>query len=469
MTVADDPARAVRELVVVLRSIAGGADTAATDDERIGLLEALTDLAPAASAAALRVCADHDVARRSEQAAAGVTASHQGRGVARELGLATRTSHHRAKRRLSVARTALAEMPHAFDRLTDGTLREHQLTALLTHTACVDLAVRTAVDEQLCADPSRLAGLGERQVDAEAARLVARLDPAGVARRAARASRDRHVSSRPAPDLMCRVSALLPVEQGVAVVAALRAAAGSARAAGDPRTRGQVMADTLVQRTTGQATADAVPLAVQLILPAASALPTPHPGASATESAWLIGHGPVDALTARALLEQAWSDDATRALSSLRRLWADPATGTLVAMDSRSRAVPAGLAAFVHTRDLGICRTPWCDAPVRHTDHVVEVAIGGASDEPNLQGLCEACNYAKEAPGWSHHSVDDTAAPDRAGPHEVVTTTPSGRSYISRSPDLPGAPAPPPPRGRLGPATVDFGFAPVLLDCDFAA
>ncbi|NYG55937.1 HNH endonuclease [Nocardioides perillae] len=472
---------ALREAVDVLRTLAATTLTGVTtdetdeadetDDDRLDLLSTLADLVPAACAATLRTAARHDATRRTQRAAAGVPAAQQGRGVALEIALATRTSPHCAQRRLSTAKLLLAEMPHTFARLTDATLTERQATALLAHTAGVDLAIRTAVDEQLCADPDMLTGLGERQVDAEAARLVARLDPAGVAARAAKAARDRHVTSRPAPDTMCRVSALLPVAQGVAVIAALRAAADTARTTGDPRTRGQVMADTLVQRTTGQTTAQAVPLAVGLLLPATTALPTPDATSAGStgatlEPAWLTGHGPLDALTTRELLTHAWSDDHARAASTLRRLFTDPASGALVAMDTRSRAVPTGLAAFVHTRDLGICRTPWCDAPIRHTDHAHDHARGGATSEPNLQGLCEACNYAKQAPGWHHQPLTDQPAPTRAGPHHVEVTTPTGRTYLSRSPDLPGAPrAPAWPQGST--VYVYLDGPRVHLDGDF--
>ncbi|MDX6372235.1 MAG: hypothetical protein QOD98_1223, partial [Nocardioidaceae bacterium] len=42
----------------------------------------------------------------------------------------------------------------------------------------------------------------------------------------------------------------------------------------------------------------------------------------------------------------------------------------------------------------------------------------------NGQGLCELCNYAKEADGWSARTVP--------GPrHTVETTTPTGHTYTS--------------------------------------
>ena len=45
----------------------------------------------------------------------------------------------------------------------------------------------------------------------------AELDPASVVRRRRRAEADRHVTTRPAPDVMTWLGALLPVKAGVAV------------------------------------------------------------------------------------------------------------------------------------------------------------------------------------------------------------------------------------------------------------
>ena len=63
---------------------------------------------------------------------------------------------------------------------------------------------------------------------------------------------DRRVSIRPAPDTMSLLSGFLPVEQGVACWAALRAHTDTVKNTGDTRTRDQIMADTLVERVTGQ-------------------------------------------------------------------------------------------------------------------------------------------------------------------------------------------------------------------------
>ena len=83
----------------------------------------------------------------------------------------------------------------------------------------------------------------------------------------------------------------------------------------------------------------------------------------------------------------------------LRRLYAHPTTRRAGDDGLRGGLVPNSLARFVRLRDQ-ICRTPWCDAPIRHTDHPTRDDEGGATSAENGQGLCEACNYAKQAPGW---------------------------------------------------------------------
>ena len=69
---------------------------------------------------------------------------------------------------------------------------------------------------------SRLAGWGNKRIEAEAKKIACRLDVAAVVGRTANAAKDRYVSCRPAPDTMTWVTALLPVAQGVAVYAALK-------------------------------------------------------------------------------------------------------------------------------------------------------------------------------------------------------------------------------------------------------
>ncbi|MDF2146962.1 HNH endonuclease, partial [Knoellia sp. p5-6-4] len=264
-----------------------------------------------------------------------------------------------------------AELPHTGEHLRHGRVSEWRATIFARETACLGPADRRAVDAALAAD---LPTLSDRQVESRAKALAVRFDAASVVTRAAKARVDRRVSLRPAPDTMTYLTALLPVEQGVAVYAALHAAVGAARATGDgaapdQRGAGQVMADTLVERVTGQATAAAVPLEVQLVLPAETLL------GGGDEPATLPGGHPVPAAFARRLLADSADacdhagDDAGAALT-LRRLFTTPDGHQLVAMDSRRRVFDGQLRRFLTLRDQS-CRTPWCDAPIRHADHVV--------------------------------------------------------------------------------------------------
>jgi hypothetical protein len=268
---------------------------------------------------------------------------------------------------------------------------------------------------------------------AEIQKLACRLDPASVARRRGKAESERRVTCRPAPDTMACLSALLPVAQGVAVYAALCKAADTAIATGDGRTRGQLMADTLVQRVTGQDTATAVPVEVNLIMGSRS-----HFGQN-DQPAHLSGYGPIPADLARRLAVSA----AQAEVAWVRRLYATPDTGRLIAMESTRRVFPAGLARFIEVRDQS-CRTPWCDAPIRHIDHALPHHQGGATSADNGNGLCAQCNYARQAPGWQ-------ARPQDGPRHTVEITTPTGHRCRSIAPAPPGHP--PTKQRRPGRAT----------------
>jgi hypothetical protein len=100
-------------------------------------------------------------------------------------------------------------------------------------------------------------------------------------------------------------------------------------------------------------------------------------------------------------------------------------------MDSRARLFPPGLRRFIQARD-DTCRTPYCDAPIRHLDHIIPWHDAGPTALANGAGLCEACNHTKEAPGWAARPV--------TGPrHTLRLTTPTGHGYNSTAPPLPGA------------------------------
>lgn len=395
-----------------------------TDGERIDLLRALEELKAVATAVQASVALAVDAAAREVEAEAGVSAERRGRDVPVRLGLALRESPVRARSFLGAAKAWHAEMPHTFAALRAGVLSPWRATLLVRETAHLPVGERVRIDEELCADRRALEGVGTKALVARVRRAAAELDPAAVAARARRAAADRAVWVRPAPDTMTYVTALLPVAQGVGVYAALRHAADLVP--GDGRSRGQVMADTLVERVTGQAAADAVPVMVNLVVSDAALLGAGHEPAVLVDGAGAGGVVPAE--VARNLIAHGLDADA----AWLRRVYADP-SGRLVAASSAGRFFADGLADVLRIRDQGLGRTPYCDAPVRHLDHVRPAAHGGPTELGNGQGLCEACNLAKNAGGFTQAAEEDRGV----GLHTVVTTADTGHAYASSAPPLP--------------------------------
>jgi Domain of unknown function (DUF222) len=375
----------------------------------------------AAAAEQARAAAALDGLRRANEAATGVPAAQRGRGLASEIALARRDSPARGARHLGFAKALVHEMPHTLAALEAGRLSEWRATLIVRESACLGVDDRRALDAELCADASKLDGMGDARVAAAAKAIAYRLDPHAVVDRAAKAESERAVTIRPAPDTMSYVTALLPVAQGVSVYAALKRAADTTF---DDRSRGQVMADAMVERVTGRPAEVAQPIAVNLVISDATLL-------GDDDSAAVVGgHGPIPAAVARHLVIGTVIDDRSRA--TLRRLYRHPRSGALVAMESRARRFPKGLATFIGLRDQG-CRTPYCDAPIRHLDHATPHRRGAPTNAANGLGSCERCNYAKEAQGWR---VSTTM--DETGCHQADFTTPTGTHYRSTAPPQPG-------------------------------
>ena len=385
----------------------------------IDQLRKLEDLKSAAAARKARIAVAFDLQQRREQSDAGVPADQLGTGVAAQIALARRESPAKGSRLLGLAKALVTEMPHTLAGLQSGQLNEWRATLLVRETACLPAADRSAVDEELASDVGMFSGAGDRSVIAAARAAAYRRDPRSVADRASHAAAERRASLRPAPDTMCYVTAFLPVAEGVAVHAALSRHADTFRSDGDARSRGQLMADALVERVTG--TEGGISgVEIQLVMTDRTVFQGDN------EPARLAGYGVAPAGLARKIV-----GDQDKPMNLwLRRLYTAPRTGELVAMESRARLFPPGLRRFIQVRD-HTCRTPYCDAPIRHLDHVFPWHSGGATKQGNGAGLCEACNHTKEAPGWSAHP--------RPGPrHTLQLTTPTGHGYQSTAPPLPG-------------------------------
>lgn len=395
-------------------------DPGASEADLRDAVERFERLKSCAAAAQARATVLWKEKRRAAEEAAGVPANRRGRGLATEVALARRDAPVQGGRHLGFATALVDEMPCTLAALESGVLSEWRATLIVRESACLSVEHRRRLDAEMCRDTARLEGWGDKRIAAEAKKIACALDVEAVVDRSAKAAADRCVTIRPAPDTMTWVTALLPVAQGVSVYAALKRAADTTF---DDRSRGQVMADTLVERVTGCPVEQPVPVTLNLVMADTTLW------GDDDSPAWLDGYGPLPSSIARALTV----DAATAAKAMLRRLYRHPVSGQLVAMESQARAFPKGLAAFIGIRDQ-TCRTPYCNAPIRHRDHAVPRHRAGPTSALNGLGECEACNYAKEAPGWS------VVTSDRDGVHSAEFTTPTGATYRSTAPPLPGPP-----------------------------
>lgn len=433
-----------------------GLDGDAADAELLAQLAALEQLKAAAAAAQARVTAAFAVSHERAATAARAAAKGAGfeawqaardafrgtHGIAAQVALARRLSPSQGARAASSARALVDDLPATLAAMTAGALSEHRAGIVVRETSQLAPLDRSAVDQEVCGDVAALDTMGDRSLERAVRAAVYHRDPAGALDRSRAAARDRRVSVRPLPDAMCRVSALLPLAQGVGVYATLSRDADAARAAGDARTRGQVMADTLVERVTGRSRANGVAVELQVVLTDTALLGT---GPGADDPAQVSGYGTVPAGWVRDLIgisrargtcdADADADaDAAQTRVWVRRLFATPDRSQLVAMESDRRLFPESMRRFLRARD-GTCRTPWCDAPIRHFDHVGSSSSGGPTSTTNGEGLCERCNYTKELPGWKTAVVSGGRSP-----HTVRWTTPTGARYDSIAPPLlPGA------------------------------
>ena len=334
-----------------------------------------------------------------------VTAEHVERSLAAQVGYACRVALSEGRNRILTARDLHTGHHHIAALYTQGLLSEYQVATITNATRHLSPDERAQVDRDLAA--RHVEHLGVRRMADLARKLAAEIAPEKFAARARAAKKGRHVSLRPAPDGMAYLSALLPAEQGIACLGALAKAVQEAAVNPEPvtRGRGEIMADTLVERITGQTTADDVNVEVQVIVPV-DALLDPDSELPAI----IPGHGPIP-------LERILTRHGRK---SLRRLLTRD--GVIIGGDSRQRAFTGALATFIRARDGGRCTEPYCDAPIRHLDHIQRRADDGKTEFGNGRGLCEAHNYVREMPGWgAKKNAEGT----------IVTTTPTGHQYMS--------------------------------------
>jgi hypothetical protein len=356
------------------------------------------------------------------------------RVTGQDLSPAWHLSPATARTRVGLARTTQDLLPECLDQVRAGEATEEHLTAVMRASIVLEPADQARLDTDLA---PRLGSMTVRRTKAEAFKRACELDAATMTERAARAEKDAHVSVRPAADCMTRLSALLPLKDGVAIDVALTRHAQKAKTTGDPRSLGQIKAALLVAWVRDGATrADHATWTDD----DTACQHGPHVEVNVTITditllgfadtpAHIDGFGAVPAGVARQIIRDA--TDQERA--TLRKLWTSPKDGTLTQMESKARLFPKALARYIRTRDQ-TCTTPYCDAPIRQIDHIHPYAAGGPTTATNGQGLCTACNQAKE-----HTNI--RPGPPVQLPHETMESLKAVRPPAQRAPATP-APLP---------------------------
>jgi hypothetical protein len=160
-----------------------------------------------------------------------------------EVAVALGMSGSAASRLLTESLHLVTALPGTLGALERGQLSWSHVRVLTDLVAPLPDDVRAQAEQRLLC---RLTEKTPAQLRVAARRVVQRLDAATVSRRVREAVRDRRVSLYPAEDGMATLSATLPSPVARAVHDALAQYADAAATDGDERTKGQRMADCLV-------------------------------------------------------------------------------------------------------------------------------------------------------------------------------------------------------------------------------
>ncbi|GAA1312792.1 HNH endonuclease [Brachybacterium tyrofermentans] len=409
------------------------------------------------------------------------------RAAARDVSMSTRRSPDLASRTLASARRLVESMPTMLRALATGLLSESAVRAMAASVAPLAPAQREQVDALLGTRLAALDGCGTEEWKGAVAAAIAASDAEGESRRHEHARGTRSVTVRRGEHGMAVVSARLPALDAMKIRKRLSLEAERLRASGDRRGHQQIQADSFIASLLGAEDGmDRTDLDIGVIITDRALL---HPGQG--ELAHVEGYGPVPvealrhelsgplrelaqdrapavptggpgtqnaaagptdldpvAVETRGL-DDAFGADAPAVRLALRRLYTHPTTGELVAVDSVAREFPRALARFIRWRDV-TCRGPFCNAPIRHSDHIRPYAAGGHTCLDNGQGLCAFCNdkeqqttsveLSTESPG---HQVTWTS---RGG--TVRTTGPTALTgpRIEPPPELTSSSDTPPPQ-----------------------
>ncbi len=303
----------------------------------------------------------------------------------------------------------LGRLPSVAELFRAGDIPQAVAQAVVNEAVCLPTDDATILDFEIA---PRLPGLTAKRAAKATARAVIRIDADAARARAERNRADQRVSMFREVDGVAILQVRGPAEQIVAAYNALDSWARGLRFAGDERTIGQIMTQTLVERVTGLAHADALDVEIQLVMDAPTML------GQDGEPVDLVGYGPISPDVADDLIAHAPNP-------SIRRLLVDPIAGTLLVREPRRRHFDSPTRQHIRSRDR-ICRQPGCDARIRDDDHIHDHSLGGLTTADNGQGLCKRSHTIKSLPGWNVTNEGKT----------TIWQTPTGHQYRSNPPPL---------------------------------
>jgi len=409
-----------------------GADLAAAEVRRTRALAEAGHLA-------LGVMADRPASSRVAEMAL--------REVASELAAAEHVSDRAMQSQIGRAMTLVDDYPATLDAWEHGAMSRAHVQAILDVGAPLPAAARAEFDVLAVATAE---GVSPGRLRSRLAALAESLQPTTVTERHRRGRETRCVRIVTGQDGMSDVVATLPTVLAVGIYdrltlqsrALIDARGTNPASATDERTTAQLRADILsdllltaapeadpTRGDDGPGVLGTIRARVQVVVPALTMLAPQHEN---IEPAELVGHGPIDAETARALAEATtvpWD-----------RVITHPVTGAVLCTDTYQRT--AAIDRFLRARDRH-CRWPGCRVPAvrSEVDHTHDFALGGRTEVSNLSHLCQRHHTQKQYTRWTVRQLADGV---------LEWTSPTGRVYTDEP--LPYSPAvrflpddPPPP------------------------
>ncbi|MBA2418406.1 MAG: hypothetical protein H0V59_05595 [Nocardioidaceae bacterium] len=208
----------------------------------------------------------------------------------------------------------------------------------------------------------------------------------------------------------------------MACFTALDGQARGLKADGDARTINQLMADTLIERLTGQTRAADVAAEIGLLMRPETLF------ADEDTPAVLAGYGPIPPGIARNITghTKVW----------VRRLFTQPATGEdqpgggeqIISRDPRRRRFDGPLGDLIGAVDQH-CQRPWCDHAIDDIDHRTPYTDGGTTTTADGDAYCRSSHTTKHLPGFTIRAHNTPT-----GVRELTWTTPTAHTYTSRRP-----------------------------------